>query len=60
MLVAPLVWEPKSFEHEKKVLNRGRRVAIAAAAMPISGSTVLQIAMSVVDHRKSSCASCLT
>ena len=44
-------WEelpPSSLEREKKVLNRGRRVAIEEAAMPIPVSLVDQIATSVV------------
>ena len=44
-----LVEEPRSFERERKVRKRGRKVAMAAAVMPIPGSTVLQIATSVVE-----------
>lgn len=49
--------EPKSFDRERKERNKGRRVAIAAAVIPIPGSTVLQIATSVVEYRKSFWAS---
>jgi hypothetical protein len=44
-------WEvlpPSSLDWEKKVLNRGRRVAIEEAARPIPVSAVDQIATSVV------------
>ncbi len=51
--------EPKSLERERKLRNSGRKVAIAAAVIPIPGSTVLQMATSVVEYRKSSWASCL-
>jgi hypothetical protein len=41
--------EPKSLERERKLRNSGRKVAIAAAVIPIPGSTVLQMATSVVE-----------
>jgi len=34
------VEEPRSLERERKVTNRGRRVAIDEAVIPIPGSTV--------------------
>jgi hypothetical protein len=40
---------PKSFDRERNVRKRGRSVAIAAAVIPIPGSTVLQMATSVVE-----------
>lgn len=40
-------------ERERKVRKRGRSVAIAAAVIPIPGSTVDQMATSVVEYRKS-------
>jgi hypothetical protein len=40
---------PKSFDRERNVRKRGRSVAIAPAVIPIPGSTVLQMATSVVE-----------
>jgi len=40
--------EPRRWELERKVWTRGRRQAIAAAVMPRPGSTVDQMATSVL------------
>lgn len=55
----PLVELPKRFERPRKVRKRGLRVAIAEAVIPMPGSTVLQIATSVVLYKKSGKANCL-